>query len=118
MDYRYIGIVLKFSDLYNRRYYRVVRQGGQYQEWLLLRRRQVSAGVDIQLGGIHLMGKQKRWFLEPFWALGLRWIHNQPGSAPPDAEVVRRRGFFDFTQDEGSYVAPDWMMGVNVGRMF
>lgn len=117
LDRRYVGIVLKFSDIYNRRYYRTTRQGGQYEEWLLLRRRQISGGVSVQFGGIHFWGKNKRWLIEPFLGFGVRWIQNYPGAAPPDAVRVRQRGFFDFTLNEDYYATPDMMFGLHIGHL-
>ena len=117
LDRRYVGIVLKFSDIYNRRYYRTTRQGGQYEEWLLLRRRQISGGVSLQFGGIHFWGKNKRWLLEPFLGFGVRWIQNYPAQTPPDAVQVRPRGFFDFTLEERVYAAPDLMFGLHIGHL-
>ncbi|HOY06179.1 MAG TPA: hypothetical protein PLO67_12300 [Saprospiraceae bacterium] len=117
MDHRYIGLMLKFSDIYNSRYYNTIRQGGQYEEWLLLKRRQLSGGFMLQFGGIDYLGKQKRWFLEPFLAFGVRWIYSRQGSLPPDVVRVRARGLFDFTLEEEVYSAPDGMMGIRVGRV-
>lgn len=117
MDHRYIGLMLKFSDIYNSRYYRTIRQGGQYEEWLLLKRQQLSGGFMLQFGGIDYIGKQKRWFLEPFFGFGVRWIQSKQGSLPPDVVRVRARWLFDFTLEEDVYSAPDWMMGIRVGRV-
>ena len=117
MDHRYIGLMLKFNDLYNRRYYRVIRQGGQYEEWLLLKRRQLSGGFLFQFGGVRYLGKRDRWFLEPYFGFGARWVYNKPGAAPPDAVRVRMRGLFDLSLSEGWHSTPDMMVGIHLGRV-
>lgn len=109
------GMGLKFTHMANDRFVSVLRQGGQYQEFMLHRRTRTTAGIIFQFAIIDYIGKKKRWLVEPFFGLGPRFIRIREADLPPDAQLLRETGIFSFERDAGTHYEPDFQMGLNVG---
>ena len=113
----YASLVLKYNNIYSDRYVNVIRQGSQYTEWLKQRRNIITYGVALQIGAQDYFGKDKRWVIESFIGLGVRYQHITRRALPPDTEFVSESGLFNFERQPGNYRVPDFMMGVYLGRV-
>ncbi len=112
----YVSLLFKYNNLTGNRYVNTIRQGGQYTEWRKQKRHLVTTGAAFMVGGVEYFGTKKRWFIEPFFGLGMRQVRITLDDLPPDAELVRQGFFFDFERDPGIYNFPDVMMGFYIGR--
>ena len=115
LENNYVGLMLKYNNLSSDRYVNVIRQGGQYTEWMLQRRHFITYGVSIQLGTQEYFGKRQRCMIEPFFALGVRYLKISRDALPPDAELIPERNFFDFERQPGNYRVPDLTLGFYLG---
>ena len=110
-----LSLVLKYNYIINDRYLNVIRQGGQYAEWRLQRRQYVTGGISLLFTSQDYIGKNKRFFIEPFMGFGYRRIQVTYLGLPPDAEILPERGVFILDRAPGNYNAPDLMIGFCLG---
>jgi hypothetical protein len=96
----------------------VLRQGGQYEELLFRKRKVNMAALGIIFGTQEFIGRQGRFFVEPFAGLGLRWFEVQFDELVPDAEVIDDRTFVIGMAEEGAHFTPDIVIGIHVGIGF
>jgi hypothetical protein len=114
----YVGLMFKYGNIENIRYINVIRQGLQYTEWLLNRRRFIDYGVALRFGRQLYFGERERFIIEPFWGIGVRQLRVENDVLPPDANIVRTsRGIFFTSIDRsaGIYTMPDLMLGFYLG---
>jgi len=111
----YIGLVLKYNYIHNKRHIKVLRQGGQYSEWLLERKKIVILGAGVRYGHQYYFGKRKRGVIEPFIGLGIRQVQVSQYALPPDAELLLATDWFTFDRQPGIYTTPDLMLGFSIG---
>ena len=114
-----IGLALKYSQIENERYVTVSRQGGQYNEWLLGRRRVKTSGASIYFASQQFLGPRKRFFVEPFVGLGVRHHEVTREDLPPDAEIAFPFfRIFNLELDQGTHNTPDMLLGCYLGWRF
>ncbi|MDO8368007.1 MAG: DUF3575 domain-containing protein [Saprospiraceae bacterium] len=111
----YIGLVLKYTYIQNERYINVLRQGGQYTEWLLESKKIVIRGAGVRYGLQYYFGKRKRGVMEPFVGIGIRNVQVSTYDLPPDAELFLTEDWFSVDRPAGSYTTPDLMLGFSAG---
>lgn len=111
----YIGLVLKYNYIHNERYINVLRQGGQYTEWLLECKKFVVWGAGVRYGYQYYLGKRKRGVIEPFIGIGIRQVQVSQYALPPDAELLFIEEWFSFNREPGIYTTPDLMLGFAIG---
>ena len=82
----YWGLEAKYNHIDNRNWEQVLRQGGQYQETLLINRSIRTWGGAVRFGSLLFTGHKRRFFLEP--AVGLGILHHKVQfSLPPGGEL-------------------------------
>jgi len=111
----YIGLVLKYNYIHNERYINVLRQGGQYTEWLLESKNIVIWGAGVRYGHQYYFGERKRGVIEPFFGIGIRNVQVSTYDLPPDAELILPEDLFSVERQAGSYTTPDLMLGFSIG---
>ncbi len=111
----YIALVFKYKNIYHDRFNNVIRQGGQYSEWLLLRKHRVTWGAAFRIGGQSYLGKQKRVVFETSMAFGIRQINVSKYNLPDDAGSIEGRRIFNFDRPPGIYTTADLMFGMAIG---
>ena len=114
----YLSLDLKCNIIQNKRFGNVLRQGGQYSEWMLLRKDMRVLGIGLRFGTQEYFGRQKRWVIEPFCGLGLRQIQVDTYQLPPDGALLVEGGLFTFDRQPGIFNTPDLRLGFHLGRRF
>lgn len=114
-NHYYICLALKYGNIQNQQYINLLRQGGQYTEWVLQHRRFETWGFAFRYGNLHYMGKRRRLMIEPFIALGVRHLNISRDAIPLDAEVVPERVFISLERQPGIYNVGDFLMGFHFG---
>jgi hypothetical protein len=114
----YISLAFKYQDVNNDHYVNTLRQGAQYTEWLLERKRRITWGAAIRIGAQFYLGNRKRFLLETFGGVGLRQLRISNIGLPPDVDVLNVWRIFTLHRPAGIYTLPDVMMGFNVGWAF
>jgi len=110
----YLSLAFKYKNIRNDRYVNVIRQGGQYAEWLPERRRLVSWGVALRAGSQQYLGDRKRWVIEPYFGFGIRRLLLS-GNLPANAEFLDERNPFNGNRRPGIYTDPDILLGFSLG---
>lgn len=114
-----IGLALKYSQVVNDRYITVSRQGGQYNEWLLGRRRIKTGGAALYFASQQFLGPRKRFFVEPFVGLGIRHHEVTRDPLPDDAEIAFPFfRAFNLELQPGIHNTPDMLLGCYLGWRF
>ncbi len=113
--YNYLSFVFKYIDVNNDRFATISRQGDQYAEWILHRKRLVTQGFAVRFGSQHYLGRSRRFFLEPYVGLGWRKLRITDGALPPDTGSLGGDGTFFFQRRPGVYETADFMAGFYVG---
>ncbi len=111
----YVALIYKYISVNNDHYITAGRQGNQYIEWLIQRKRLITQGVALRLGSQCYVGPRKRVILEPYVGLGWRQLRITEGALPPDAESFGSDGSFFFQSRPGTYRTADLMMGFYLG---
>ncbi len=111
----YLGLVLKYNYIHNERYINVLRQGGQYAEWLMERNKFVVWGAGVRYGWQYYIGKRKRAVFDAFIGIGIRQVKVSEYALPPDAELLLTEEWFSFNRSPGIYTTPDLMLGFAIG---
>lgn len=113
--HNYLALAFKYKDLRNSRHINVLRQGGQYSEWMFQRRLMETWGVGLRAGRQEYLGKHKRWLIEPYLGLGIRQLRISNKALPPDAMLLDDRRLFSTVRLPGIYTTPDVLMGCFLG---
>jgi hypothetical protein len=113
----YVGVEAKYNYIENKSYEELCRYGCQYTEWLLIKTTSHTAGVSIKTGLQVFLGREKRFFFEPYLGLGYRYL-NRWSLYPEDAENLERQNGFGILRRPGIYHSPDFLLGVNFGYAF
>lgn len=111
----YLSLDLKYKIIQNKRFGNVLRQSGQYSEWMLLRKDLRVLGIGLRFGKQEYFGRQNRWIIEPFCGLGLRQIQVNPYKLPPDGILLVAGRFFNFDRQPGIFTTPDLRIGFHLG---
>jgi len=114
----YVSLAFKYQDVNNDHYVNTLRQGAQYTEWLLERKRRVTWGAAFRIGAQFYLGDRKRFLLETFGGVGLRQLKISDRNRPSDVDVINEWQLFTLDRPAGIYTLPDVMMGFNVGWAF
>ncbi len=114
----YLGLTFKYNDIKHDHYVNALRQGGQYNEWLLERRNLQTWGIGMRYGFQNYWGKRKKWIVEPYAGFGFRQTRIRNDALPGDAERVNEGRIFNFVRAPGVYLVPDVMWGIYMGRLF
>lgn len=111
----HIGVEGKYHAVNNWINRNALRQGGQYQEILKVRREVRTVGLAARAGALFFGARNRRLIVEPY--IGLGWaVHRVRFSPPPDAELLEETaGFFSFEYLEGVTALPDLLFGIHLG---
>lgn len=114
----YFGAEAKHNSVVNRQWSTVLRQGGQFQEIILIKREVNTWGGAGRFGGQFYMGAKKRVVVDLY--VGAGWsAHHVAFGLPPDAER-RLRDFqlFNFEYPAGRSNNLDILFGWHLGYAF
>lgn len=114
-NYTYLSLSFKLYDISTNQYVQLLRQGGQYTEWISLHTRVETRGVSLQFGAQEYIGARKRWLIEPYIGIGIRQRTFTTKALPSDAELVNDQGIFELARKSGTYNGLDAMAGVRLG---
>lgn len=107
------GFIYKFEFVENKRWYRLLRQGGAYTELYLTDRHLIVNGMQFRLSRAFPLTKNGRFIIEPFMRFGLQRINVSYG-LPSDAELLEDTTT-TISYSEGNYIRPDFYVGINIG---
>jgi hypothetical protein len=111
----YLALGFKYHLVRHDRYDNILRQGGQYAEWMLVRRNLTVWGTNLRMGSQVYIGERKRWMIEPFFGLGYRQLHVSRDVLPPDAEAQDFQSGFNFELEPGTHNLADFLVGFHFG---
>lgn len=119
----HIGIEAKHNNVNHRYWERVLRQGGQFEQILLLQRRVQSTGAALRTGVQFYLGDDKRLLLDLYIGMGFLANHVTETNRPPDAEPLFFRDFQFFSERSFRYlpgrsIIADYLMGMHIGYSF
>jgi hypothetical protein len=112
----HIGLQVKYQSITNMTHKNMLRQGGQYQEILLVKRTVNSVGAAVRIGYHQYFGAQKHLLLDLYTGLGILY-HDVAVHLPPDAELLQDGNALGEIEP-GKRFVPDVLFGIHLGYCF
>lgn len=117
-DKLYCGLEAKYRNIEVSDFAQIIRQGGQYTEWVLRETKYETRGLGIRGGQQIYFGKKKHLIFEPHLAIGWRQMKVTGGELPADAEEVLPRVLINIRRTPGTYSLADFGFGFYFGWAF
>lgn len=118
----HIGWEAKYNDVQHAYWERLLRQGGQFEQTMLIHRNVKSAGAALRTGVQMYLGPDKRLLLDFYTGFGFQVNDVTESNRPPDAERLFPRGFLisreDFIYPAGRKTIADYLLGMHIGYSF
>ncbi len=111
----HVGLEMKYNDVTHRTWRNVLRQGGQFQQTMLVDREVNTWGAALRTGVQVFFGPRDRLMMEFYGGLGIV-RHSVRMRLPPDGEVLDPRGFIlNFELPQGVTSGLDFLLGLHFG---
>lgn len=118
----HVGIEGKYNDVDHAYWESVLRQGGQFEQILLIDRQVKSTGAALRTGVQMYLGPDKRLLLDFYTGVGFMANDVTESNRPPDAERLFQGGFLfsrdDFKYPIGRQTRADYLLGLHIGYSF
>jgi len=120
----HVGVEGKYNDVNHAYWERVLRQGGQFEQIILIDRKVKSKGAALRTGVQFYFNSDRRLFLDVYTGIGFMANNVTESSRPPDAERSFREGLFvlfsrdDFRYPLGRQTKADLLLGLHIGYAF
>ncbi len=118
----HVGIEGKYNDVDHAYWESVLRQGGQFEQILLIDRKVKSTGAALRTGVQIYLGPDKRLLLDVYTGVGFLANNVTESNRPPDAERFFTGGFLfsrdDFLYPIGRQTRADYLLGMHIGYSF
>jgi len=118
----HVGIEGKYNDVDHAYWETVLRQGGQFEQILLIDRNVKSRGAALRTGVQFYFDPDRRLLLDVYTGVGFMSNNVTESSRPPDAERFFTGGFLfsrdDFRYPIGRQTRADFLLGLHIGYAF
>lgn len=118
----HLGMEAKYNQVQHAYWGRVLRQGGQFEQILLIDRRVKSIGAALRIGVQLYLGRHKRMLVDFYTGFGFVTNNVIEKNLPPDAERLFDEVFQTFRDDyqypTGRRTIPDFLLGIHMGYLF
>lgn len=118
----HMGMEAKYNDVQHAHWERFLRQGGQFEQILLIDRHVKSTGAALRTGVQMYLGPDKRLLLDFYTGVGFLANNVTEINRPPDAERISQREFLfsrdNFKYSTGRQTIADYLLGMHIGYLF